>query len=128
MDKTKDWIRMCEKAEKLQKGHIFVPGDYKSYDGIVSLIESCDSDREYYHYPYHIWLPTQDQLQDMVRSILGYTDAIGAVWKLYNAVGVNRCSPYAKLRSLEQLWLAFVVKEKYSKIWDGNDWIPETTH
>lgn len=24
--------------------------------------------------------------------------------------------------SMEQLWLAFVMKEKYNKTWDGNEW------
>jgi len=27
--------------------------------------------------------------------------------------------------SMEQLWLAFVMKEKYQKVWDGNGWIKE---
>ena len=48
-----------------------------------------------------IWLPRQDQLQGMVE----YT------------VGVN------KFNSMEQLWLAFVMSEKYNKKWDGKDWI-----
>ena len=25
--------------------------------------------------------------------------------------------------SFEQLWLAFVMKEKFNKVWDGKDWI-----
>lgn len=28
--------------------------------------------------------------------------------------------------SMEQLWLAFVMKEKYNKVWNGNDWVKET--
>jgi len=27
--------------------------------------------------------------------------------------------------SMEQLWLAFVMKEKYNKIWNGENWIKE---
>ncbi len=27
--------------------------------------------------------------------------------------------------SMEQLWLAFVMKEKYNKVWDGEEWINE---
>ena len=27
------------------------------------------------------------------------------------------------LKSMEQLWLAFVMKEKYEKTWDGTNWI-----
>ena len=25
--------------------------------------------------------------------------------------------------SMEQLWLAFVMKDKYKKVWNGEDWI-----
>ena len=25
----------------------------------------------------------------------------------------------------EQLWLAFIMKEKYNKVWNGEDWIKE---
>jgi hypothetical protein len=25
--------------------------------------------------------------------------------------------------SWEQLWLAFVMKEKYNKVWNGEDWV-----
>ncbi len=29
---------------------------------------------------------------------------------------------YDHLATMEQLWLAFVMKEKYQKIWDGKEW------
>ena len=28
-----------------------------------------------------------------------------------------------KFASMEQLWLAFVMKELYSKVWNGEDWV-----
>jgi hypothetical protein len=30
-----------------------------------------------------------------------------------------------KFESMEQLWLAFVLKEKYGKVWSGTDWVKE---
>ena len=65
---------------------------------------------------------TQDQLQEMVGGFGGFEE-------FYNEF----CFPYegefgipqymGSCTSMEQLWLAFVMKEKYQKVWDGNDWI-----
>jgi len=30
------------------------------------------------------------------------------------------------LGSMEQLWLAFIMSEKYGKVWNGDDWVKET--
>jgi len=61
-----------------------------------------------------IWLPRQDQLQEILE---------GEYYFYFNRFH-NFCSQnYAKYLSFEQLWLAFVMKEKYNKIWNGNDFI-----
>ena len=70
-----------------------------------------------------IWLPRQDQLQKM----MGISD----LWvltlrfeyflrteKTYNI----REYPFG-FTSMEQLWLAFVMKEKYQKTWNGKEWV-----
>ena len=94
------------------------------------------------------WLPRQDQLQEMVDW--SSEDANGFVipnlisreyrfcmWIQHEikthipegfygqavsitsgADGMNRA-----YTSFEQLWMAFVMKEKFGKIWDGGDWI-----
>lgn len=70
-----------------------------------------------------IWLPRQDQLQDMLgsKSSLRYLDCF------QNLVYQLNCGLFRGQSSLsfEQLWLAFVLKEKYSKIWDNKkkEWI-----
>lgn len=61
-----------------------------------------------------LWLPRQDQLQEMVikedeRSCIAL---IGA-----SHLMAERLNHYI-FDSFEQLWLAFVMKEKYGKIWD----------
>ena len=68
----------------------------------------------------------QDQLQgiilkeelsvfDLSRRFNHFCDFDNYKYKEYN--------PYTcRLNSMEQLWLAFVMKEKYNKIWNGEKW------
>ena len=32
---------------------------------------------------------------------------------------------FLQFSSFEQLWLVFVMKEKYGKTWNGQDWVKE---
>ena len=73
-----------------------------------------------------VWLPRQDQLQEMVdlpylvkfecqhERIIGELIVFGSDKhsKVFMVSG----------KSMEQLWLAFVMKEKYNKTWDGEKW------
>lgn len=69
------------------------------------------------------WLPRQDQLQAMCK----HTDDVYALVELF-AKCVNSGELYLIgnqgkcFTSMEQLWLAFVMKEKYDKVWDGDKW------
>jgi len=69
-----------------------------------------------------IWLPRQDQLQEMVAP---KEDVQHLLLHFYNRVGAlfnEKDKPWLQFKSFEQLWLAFVMKEKYNKIWNGKDW------
>ena len=71
----------------------------------------------------YVWLPRQDQLQEMVKqktllmSLKHFCD-----WSLLQDEEFfkTQCD---KVTSMEQLWLAFVMKEKYNKTWNGKEWI-----
>ena len=64
----------------------------------------------------HFWLPRQDQLQEMVDG--GFThQTLERFYQWYHSE-ISR-----NLSSMEQLWLAFVMKEKYNKTWDGDKWV-----
>lgn len=70
-------------------------------------------------------LERQDQLQEMIE------DNSRPAWVLINRFyewhnNKLRTISYA-LASMEQLWLAFVMKEKFNKIWDGKHWVNTTT-
>lgn len=75
--------------------------------------------------PKHIiWLPKQDQLQEMISS------EWYKIWNIQShfmkfAGGEYPFYPYCSLshfHSMEQLWLAFIMKEKFNKYWDGKNW------
>ena len=76
----------------------------------------------------HAWLPTQSQLQEMVGD---YQMARDYIWGIgsnldnepYLFKGAFSEGYILSFNSMEQLWLAFVMKEKYGKIWNGTDWV-----
>ena len=142
MDISKEYIEMCEKAKKMQgerRGRelndlFFHKNCIKTlpcmFYGKEIIIKQCYS----YNYKsdirpiewndYCIWLPRQDQLQEMLIKSKNW----GVQWHLaldYLKLWKEETKAYNKFTSMEQLWLAFVMREKYDKIWNGKDWIKE---
>ncbi len=67
-----------------------------------------------------IWLPRQDQLQEMGgQPYSTFAKQLGLL-----AVFDDYSGPF---KTYEQLWLAFVMKGKYGKVWDSEkeDWVKE---
>jgi hypothetical protein len=75
-----------------------------------------------------VWVPSQEQLQDMLipedekdsrgKYIVLLDDFQD--WVLNDCTGLewsHKIDP-----SMEQLWLAYVMKEKFKKYWNGKDW------
>jgi len=138
MDTSKKYIKMCEKAEEIQNFRIyavrgiifkFEDGDVISHSktSIETYKESTpDHDCDYTIDDEHIWLPRQDQLQGMVEGIIKLKlEAYVFHWsglKRWELVH-RKTNDYIFGASMEQLWLAFVMKEKYNKKWDGEEWI-----
>ncbi len=79
-----------------------------------------------------IWLPRQDQLQAMVRGekhmhLLAYEFAAyfhGTVDPLYQEIGRDNFTVDSD-NSMEQMWLAFVMKVKFGKVWIGEEWVKQ---
>ncbi len=69
-----------------------------------------------------IWLPRQDQLQEMFPK--EYEPVVLAELMYLTFINSADTNLRASLRhySMEQLWLAFVMKEKFNKTWDGETW------
>lgn len=129
---TKNFIKQCEKAEEIQKAWepkirdeitFMKPTEGEVYPDIY--ITDIDThgiyDKEHYKREY-IYLPTQEQLQKMMEDryytkknipilILNFSDFI------FDDIDENQRG------SMNELWLAFVMKVKYNKIWTGKKWV-----
>ena len=140
MDTSETYIEMCEKAEEIQ-AHDW-KWDELWYDKFNQLIkhynplenidrENRADNRDYYWQQSDnmVWLPRQDQLQEMLRYypkdkpselIYGNLAVIFGDWlrmKKDLSIGHNP--------SMEQLWLCFLMETEYDKIWNGQDWIKD---
>jgi len=102
MDTSKEYIQMCEKAVEVQELWNPKQKDYRA----------MGNER------FEVWLPRQDQLQGMVNDNFWLQLGTFSVWIQTPSEEKYRI----KFKSMEQLWLAFVMKEKFNKIWDGEDW------
>jgi len=122
MDNTKQYVKQCEKAYPYLRGCIPLFSKrrrmYYVVDGEVGLwwdiVNTSNCQRAF-----PLW--EQAQLQKMVN------DNINSVIK---QVGIVNCLHFKNLTEMlamswEQLWLALVMKEKYGKVWNGEDWINE---
>ena len=98
MDTSKEFQLMLNKAIRTK------PLDFQDFDSTKNV---------------------QDQLQELVKEdILGEKWPEQMIWQLWKFCEYN--GDTWKLKSMEQLWLAFVMSERYSKIWDGTNWLNES--
>ena len=136
MDVTSEYVKQCEKAVEIQNKSPrkdfmdleFSSGVYFSPDG-NRWFRKINGSRV------HIWLPRQDDLQGMVKKPLGNLIKIFSAWaEIYAESFTNNSkingntieldvSFTVGFPSMEQLWLAFVMKEKYGKVWNGEEWV-----
>ena len=139
MDFSEKYIKMCEEAKEIQEGWKIKEGDtiarvwwnrvwYREVIGFASLTFGdtwCRVVPSTYEFPVNnlqpaegykdfIWLPRQDQLQEMIFP--------GVPAFLIQNTFTKWCQEnyqYAQeFLTMEQLWLAFVMWKKYGKVWN----------
>ncbi len=144
MDTSENYIKMCEVASEIQGAWKpsradFVIGAFIGYMKDVGIVPNIvtyainplGEDSEYGKYAWYfqhelVWLPRQDQLQEMVTAdgLSRVSEcAAGLIESFYQWWGVYSQHHYSTRESMEQLWLIFVMKEKYNKEWNGEEWI-----
>ncbi len=149
MDTSETYIKMCDCGE-IQSKHKWEYGDWLiaeygsftigtatfDYDmsnpkvppirsGLpIAIIQRDDVESSMFSDKL-IWLPRLDQLQEMV-----YHDKCGVLRFSPSMLAINFSDWIRQLgldskASMEQLWFAFVMKEKYSKQWlaDSQEWV-----
>lgn len=129
---TDNYILMCDQAKQLQNAwepkdwDIFVYRDSEEMDIMMYMEEEYNRKEMWIVDGIYIWLPTQEQLQEMMpkSDVTSLVEYIKNVELRYhdrfdeNAVGYFT----GTFISLTELWLAFVVKERWNKIWTGEKW------
>ena len=146
MDTSETYIKMCEKAVEIQAAKPQLdPIGSVFWDAVLPYryCPQCDTAIDSKHCPdcgtamleaenphriatYRtispfqkgVWLPRQDQLQKMVVGT--FMEKLDRFVLFY---GTYPIFPEGLGLSMEQLWLAFVMSEKYNKRWNGEDWL-----
>ena len=121
MDFSQEYILMCGKTKEIQDMWGARSGDF-CFNIDKDIIDVCGVD-EYDDLQIRgeIWLPRQDQLQEMINT----DDALWRTGRLARMFYefIQNWGVITYIPSMEQSWLAFIMSEKYGKDWDGNDWI-----
>ncbi len=137
MDTSETYLTMCEKARKylLKKkqwddGELWEDGELYAYAineedcpfkySDVRLVYCCENQPK----PDAIPIYRQDQLQEILYGNAGVMLAYTLSKDIFNfakSLGRKHIQRY-QFHSMEQLWLAFVMRECYQKKWNGIDW------
>ncbi len=121
MDVTEKYIEMC-KASLPELGK-YIPRDS---EGCIPGTQDCGIDNDSGKL---VPLFRQDQLQEMlsrplVRTLVKHFEIFSNGCEyLEGFTWAEKAKYIDSLTSMEQLWLAFVMKEKHGKTWDGNEWV-----
>ena len=133
MDTSETYIKMCdcpEIQEQRPRGNLYFEGDYaarRDHAGewyITLCVPNYKGKKRsiYFKADDSIWLPMQDQLQGMV-----YEGDIGNLcdrFQIYlNEHWHIKSGIWWDKTSMEQLWLAFVMREKFNLTWNGDKWV-----
>ena len=134
------YIKMCGKAEEIQKlwkpfnGCYIIQKDYEQFPVELRqpiVLHFCnDSILVSFDKSLFIWLLRQDQLQEIYRDIrrdnvtgVGQETLYSTIVSFYLWIKNNFIEYAGQFLSMEQLWLAFVMEEKFNKVWDGKKWL-----
>jgi len=130
----KKLIKMFEKAEEIQENAPEMLTKFMAYERDKVIISSKGNyfirprnhsiPAPFYISPV-IWLPTQEQLQKMVKRQtpqMLVSDFATFEWGRFYRI--HEKPYYMEFTSMNQLWLAFVMWEKYKKVWneDKEEW------
>lgn len=121
MDTSKEYIKMCEGAVDVQE--LWKPKERDCFYWKTSkeiLYVGSYQNPEYELGKDEIFIPRQDQLQEMIE---GAGTGVNLVRVFDNWIKENLPFNGEIIYSMEQLWLAFVMSEKFDKIWDGSEWV-----
>ncbi len=132
MDTSPEYVKMCTAAAEIQEsrplrdplsfGDVFCcPTHGVIILGMMAVGLCCGTlERP----TKKVWLPRQDQLQEMVGGSNRDTlTKLVSLMSWVDPMDLPNISDLPWEASLEQLWLCFVMLELYQKRWNGAVWI-----
>jgi hypothetical protein len=124
MDISKEYIKMCDCPEI--QGFRKEIEDFKDGDWLRCGMPSCKEDIHVFPDCYegvrNIWLPRQDQIQEMLPEN-NCKCSCCLVFHLNKFVEDNIGGFFdTGIDSMEQYWLAFYMSEKHQKFWGKDGW------
>jgi len=150
MDATNRYVMMCQKAEEIQnlwspKQCDFIINHEDMEEGLSfckpaeSMVQVVgmyydDQDGEKFQQEREdlkeqaLWLPRQDQLQKIIEpdNARVYSLTSIVMERQYHDYTKNASVAASELfYSMEQLWLAYIMKEKFHKVWNEEEWAME---
>jgi len=142
MDTTKKYIEMCEKAAKEDLPSVYDKMELLDFIAMEQTVRKRDFEVMSGLQVWHRLAPLtpidsnrlliklfrQEQLQKMVinKSIKHNIWALHCAFHIWGGSYPGSPQKFVNglsFTSMEQLWLAFVMQQKYNKMWDGKDWI-----
>jgi hypothetical protein len=127
MDKSSLYIKMCESAKVIQKqwkpdfGDFFVSMSLGLTSPCQPIVSDLEKKKTYLKTIKAVWLPRQDQLQEMV--IEKYATPWDLAIAFSNVLMGDNASYFDNFDSMEKLWFAFVMLEKRRKKWKDGEWV-----
>ena len=127
MDKSSHYINMCESAKVIQKqwkpdfGNFFVSMSSGQTSQCLTVVSELEKKVSYLKSIKAVWLPRQDQLQEMV--IEKYATPWDLAIAFSNVLMADNASYFDAFDSMEKLWLAFIMFEKHKKKWKDGEWV-----
>lgn len=133
MDTSEEYVKMCENADEIQSSsngfddRLFVGIEKKGihkhtmyfYSYTEDIPDGCVT----------VWLPRQDQLQDMIianRTII--SNPINLFKVLVYWLSDTEALDFdpdglLSFDTMEKMWLAYYMKTCHHKMWNGNGWV-----
>ena len=121
---TKNYIKQCEQVKEIQKLWKPKVGDwYRDLDGDVECVSLMGELIIKHHAKYHTYLPTQEQLQEMIKNECYEKNNFKSFISDFYYYLLDEYEAIDIIESLNEAWLSFYMQEKYSKIWTGEKWV-----
>jgi len=120
---TKNYIKMCEKNDDLQKQWLPIIPDLCIHNHKIRWLLRFTKDIFEIDKNIDKWLPTIEQLFEIVLTLKEYKQDIKDLnWYMIFSDIEEFTEECWKFYSMQEIILAFVMYKKYSKIWTGDKW------